>query len=89
MERKLCDYTADHLPGGIYWNPDSGVKEIPQELKPSNNLCESLLGLNDYLRKAIPNMQQDSRSNLIQVKKNKTVDWLHSLPSTKQERVVN
>lgn len=89
MERKLCDYTADHLPGGIYWNPDSGVKEILQELKPSNNLCESLLGLNDYLRKAIPNMQQVSRSNLIQVKKNKTVDWLHSLPSTKQERVVN
>jgi len=85
MERKLCDYAADYLPGRIYWNPDSGVKEILKELKPSNDLCESLLGLNDYLSKAIPNMHQVFRSNLIQAKKNKTVDWLHSLPSTEQE----
>ena len=61
MERKLCDYAADYLPRGIYWNPDSGVKEILKELKPSNDLCESLLGLNDYLSKAIPNMHQVSR----------------------------
>lgn len=38
---------------------------------------ESMLGLNDYLTTAIPNLAQVSCSNLVQVKKNKTVRWFH------------
>ena len=34
-----------------------------KELKPSNDLCESILGLNDYLTTAIPNLHQLSRSS--------------------------
>lgn len=29
-----------------------------------------------------------TRSNMIQVKKNKTIKWLHDLPSTEQDKVV-
>lgn len=87
MEEKLCDYTSSYLPSGIYWEPEPKVKEILSELKPSNDLCESLLGLNDYLSRALPNMHQMSQSNLIQV--NKTVDWLQKQPSTEQERVID
>lgn len=88
MEAKLCDYASGYLPGGFDWNPEPRVKDILSELKPSNNLCESLLGLNDYLSKAIPNLHQMTKSNMIQVKKNKTVVWLHDLPDTEQDKVV-
>ena len=88
MEAKLCEYAKDYLPGGLYWNPDPHVREIMTKLKPTNDLCESLLGLNDYLSGAIPNMHQMTRSNMIQVKKNKTIKWLHDLPSTEQDKVV-
>ena len=88
MEVKLCDYTKDYLPGGVYWNPDTRVRDIMDGLKPTNDLCESLLGLNDYLSKAIPNMHRMTRSTTIQVKKNKTVNWLHNLPNKEQDKVV-
>ena len=74
MKEKLCKYAHSMLPGGKYWEPDPGTKAVLQQLKPSNDLCESILGLNDYLTTAIPNLHQLSRSNLIQVKKNKTIE---------------
>ena len=89
MEKKLCDYARDYLPGGLYWDPDPRIKEILSELKPTNDLCESLLGPNDYLSRAIPNMHQMTRSNMIQVKKNKSIDWLQTLPQTELENVVD
>ena len=62
MNRKLSNYAKDHLPEGKYWDPDSMVKAILQKLKPSNDLCESILGLND-------NMLQVTRSNLVEIRK--------------------
>lgn len=55
MEMKLCEYAKDYLPGGLYWNPNPHVREIMTKLKPTNDLCESLLGFNDYLSGAMPN----------------------------------
>ena len=73
MKEKLCKYAHSLLPGGKYWEPDLNTKAVLLQLKPSNDLRESILGLNDYLTTAIPNLNQLSRSNLIQVKKNKTM----------------
>ena len=56
------------------------MKEVLAELKPSNDLCESILGLNDYLTTAIPSLHQMPCSNLVEVRKNKTIKWLHDLP---------
>ena len=70
MREKLCSYAKDQLPGGQYWDADRSVKDVLCQLKPSNDVCESILGLNDYLTTAIPNLHQMSRSNLVQVKKN-------------------
>ena len=53
------------------WEPDEQVQDVLRELKPSNDACESILGLNDYLTTAIPNLHQMARSNLVQVKKTK------------------
>ncbi len=47
--RRSC--AKDYLTGGLYWNPDPEIKEILSTLKPTNDLCESLLGLNDYYLK--------------------------------------
>lgn len=88
MKEKLCKYAHSMLPGGQYWEPDPTIKAVLQQLKPSNDLCESILGLNDYLTTAIPNLHQLSRSNLIQVKKNKTMQWFEQLPKEKQDSIV-
>ena len=89
MKEKLCTYAKNQLPGGKYWDPEVCVRKVLAELKPSNDLCESILGLNDYLTTAIPNLHQMSRSNLVQVKKNQTMKWLHELPNEQQARVLD
>ena len=89
MEEKLCTYAADCLPGGRYWEPEENVKDILCQLKPSNDVCESILGLNDYLTTALPNLHQMSRTNLVQVKKNRTMTWLSHLPAEKQAAVID
>lgn len=60
MRKKLCTYAhmQNHLPGGIYWDPEPSLKATLKELKPSNDLCESILGLNDYLNKSMKWLQQ-------------------------------
>lgn len=89
MKSKLSSYAQNYLPGGIYWDPEPKIKEILAKLNPSNDLCESILGLNDYLNTAIPNMHQVTRSNLVQLKKNKTVQWLQQLPQSQQSDVID
>jgi len=84
MREKLCSYAQSQLPGGCYWDADPEVKDVLCQLKPSNDVCESILGLNDYLTTAIPNLNQMARSNLVQVKKNKTLKWLSDLPKKDQ-----
>ena len=49
MKKKLLSYAQNQLPGGKYWDPDENVKAILKSLKPNNDICESILGLNDYL----------------------------------------
>ena len=49
MKSKLSSYAQNQLAGGIYWDPEPKVKAILKELNPSNDFCESILGLNDYL----------------------------------------
>ena len=90
MKDKLCAYAEKQLPGGEYWQPKSAaVKKILTKIRPSNDLCESILGLNDYLTTAIPNLAQVARSNLVEIKKNHTMQWLHELPDDKQLKVLD
>ncbi len=69
MREKLCSYAGSQLPGGEYWDPEPNIRKELDKLKPSNDICESILGLNDYLTTALPNLHQVSRSNLVQAKK--------------------
>ena len=87
MKLKLMDYASSQLPGGEYWDASSDTKSVLSMLKPTNDLCESILGLNDYLTTAIPNMGQLTRSNTVGIKKNKTVQWLRNLPTSQQDDV--
>ena len=89
MREKLCTYAHSQLPGGEYWDPEPQVKNLLCCIKPSNDVCESILGLNDYLTTAIPNLHQMARSNLIAVKKNKTLSWLSEISEKEQHAVIN
>ena len=88
MNAKLSSYAQNQLPGGKYWEPESDIASVLESLKPNNDVCESILGLNDYLSMVMPNLHQMSKSNLVQAKKNKTVQWLDSLPSDQQHDIV-
>ena len=89
MKTKLSAYAANQLPGGIFWDPEPRVQAVLRELRPSNDICESILGLNDYLHTSIPNSHQIVRSNLVQAKKNHTVKWLDELSTDVQDKIVN
>ena len=88
MQEKLCTYAQNQLPEGVYWDPDDDTMRVMQSLKPNNDSCESAFGLNDYLSNAIPNMQQNTRSNLIELKKNSTMRWFNALSKKKKEQIV-
>ena len=46
MLSKLTDYMKDYLPGSKYWEPSEDVCQILSKLKPHNDACESVLGMN-------------------------------------------
>jgi len=58
MADKLQAYKCDQLPGGELWNPSERVKSLLANLEPTNDMCESILGLNDWLQKGTPNLSQ-------------------------------
>lgn len=88
MKEKLCVYAADFLPNGRYWNPDTNIAAVLKDLDPSNDLCKSMFGLNDYLCTALPNMLQITKSNLIEMK-NHTMKWFNKLPQERQEFIID
>lgn len=45
MVEKLTSYGENQLPGGMYWEPQEPVKDNLSQLKPSNDICESIIGL--------------------------------------------
>ena len=82
MKDKLTDYKKDQLPGGKYQAPDD-IRQILRELKPHNDICESLLGLNDWLTTPLVNAKQHTKSVLIEGKHNKTMQWLETVDKDK------
>ena len=89
MHNKLSSYAENQLPGGKYSDPEPDVQIILKSLKPNNDLCESILGLNDHLSIVMPNLHQMSKSNLIQASKNRTMKWLDTLPNDQQDAIVD
>ena len=87
MKAKLMDYARNQLPGGVYWSPEPAVEKVLKGLRANNDVCESILGLNDHLTTAIPNMHQQTRSNLVEVKKNGTMAWYESLSSEERDAI--
>ena len=51
MAIKLSQYKADQLPGGRYWTPSDSTKTLLEKIEPTNDIGESILGLNDWLQK--------------------------------------
>ena len=64
------------------------MAKVLKEIQPSSDICESVLRLNDWLQTIMPSVSQLTKSNLIQVKKNKTLQWLESEPARKQEATI-
>ena len=89
MMEKLINYKADQLPGGRYWEPSGEVRETRASLKPHNDSSESVLGMNDWLTTAFPSMHQQTRSTLIEMSTNKTVEWLAKQPSDRRNLITS
>ena len=60
MAEKLRLYKADQLPGGKSWSPSDAIKKALAPVEPTNDLCEGILGLNDWRQKVTPNCSQRS-----------------------------
>ena len=88
MRKKLKSYAKEQLPGGKYWDPPRNVAKVLKEIQPSNDICESILGLNDWLQTILPIVSQLTKRNLIEVKKKKKLQWLEPVPAKKQELTI-
>ena len=89
MALKLKNYKADQLPGGTFWSPPPNVSEALKDLDPTNDACESNLGLNDWLQKGTLNMSQRTVSAMVKTMKNGTVAWLSNQPQEMQKAIVD
>ena len=69
MLDKLKTYKAEQLPGGKLWNPDQATRKALANTQPTNDLCEGILGLNDWIQKHIPNFNQRTVSGMVEVLK--------------------
>jgi hypothetical protein len=89
MRSKLRTYARDFLPQGKYWDPPENVQKILKSIQPSNDICESILGLNDWLHNNnMATASQRTKRNLIEAKKNKTMGWLDSLSKEEQSMAI-
>ena len=75
MLDKLKNYKAEQLPGGKLWNPDTDTRKALAKIQPTNDLCEGILGLNDWLQKRTANFSQRTVSGMVEVLKNSTMPW--------------
>ena len=73
----------------IYWAPDEKTKEVLANLKPNNDLCESLFSLNDWLTTRMPNASQATKSNIVEFSHNHTVKWLDQQPDEVQKEIIS
>lgn len=89
MAAKLSDYKKDQLPGGKYWSPSKYDEELLKQLAPNNDICENILGLNDWISTQKVNLNQTTKSTLVEVKKNKTMTWLDNLTEERRATVVS
>ena len=69
MLDKLKTYKAEQLPGGKLWNPDQATRKALAKIQPTNDLCEGILGLNDWIQKRTPNFNQRTVSGMVEVLK--------------------
>ena len=89
MASKLRSYKRDHLPEGIYYNPDdTEIHSVLNELQPHNDQAESVFGCNDWINSVLPNMAQSTRSAIVETSMNKTMQWLHSQNEEKIHDIV-
>ena len=88
MSLKLQSYKVDHLPGGQYHNPSSEVHSVLSTIQPHNDRSESVFGCNDWLTKILPNMAQSTRSAMIEVSCNKTIDWLNARSDDEKDAIL-
>ena len=72
----------------IYWAPDEKTKEVLANLKPNNDLCESLFSLNNWLTTQMPNASQATKSNIVEFSYNHTVKWLDQQPDEVQKEII-
>ena len=54
------------------------TQAILSKLQPHNDKTESVFGAIDWLHRILPNMAQETRSALIELSYNSTMEWLKS-----------
>ena len=65
------------------------MAKVLKEIQPSNDICESILGLNDWLQTIMPSVSQLTKRNLIEVEvKEQNMQWLESVPAKQQEATI-
>lgn len=88
MVEKLQSYKGDQLPGGKLWSPSETIKKALANVDPTNDLCESILGLNDWLQKVTPNFNQRTVTGMVELMKN-SMSWFTQQDKEMRDKIIN
>ncbi len=89
MAEKTRSYKSDQLPGGKLWTPSAVMKKALADIDPTNDLCESIIGLNDWLQKGTPNFSQRTVSTMVEVLRNSTMPWFLRQDKEMRDKITN
>ena len=89
MLDKLKAYKAEQLPGGKLWKPNQAVCNALGNIEPTNDLCEGILGLNDWIQKRTPNFSQRTVSAMVEVLKNSTMPWFCKQTTDVKDKIIS
>ena len=65
------------------------MKKALADVGPTNDLCEGILGLNDWLQKVTPNLTQRTVSTMVEVLRNSTMPWFLKQNKETRDRIIN
>ena len=59
------------------------------DVGPTNDLCEGILGLNDWLQKVTPNLSQRTVTTMVEVLRISTMPWFLKEDKQTKNKIIN
>ena len=88
IKRYVEKTVKEHLPGGAYFDPDEGMKEMTKSAPRHNKNPERVFGLLDFMVHKRPNSSALANEAVLMYVYNHTSDFINALDSTQLNKLI-